>query len=136
MTSAKTALTLLLCFVAPAFAQGTGSIKGQITGAEGDALYGANVIVQSAALQAPIKVVSGVNGMYEAAGLPDGVYEVSVSFVGYETATRSNVRISNGGGIDLDFSLDVEVLYGDQIIVSASRRREKVLDAPASVAGR
>ena len=134
MTSARTLLTLLLCFVAPAFAQGTGSIKGQITGAEGDALYGANVIVQSAALQAPIKVVSGVNGMYEAAGLSDGVYEVSVSFVGYETATRSNVRISDGGGTNLDFSLDVEVLYGDQIVVSASRRREKVLDAPASVA--
>ena len=134
MASAKTILALLVCFATPAFAQGAGSIKGEVTGARGDALYGANVIVQSTALQAPIRVVADVNGMYKVADLPDGVYEISVSFVGYETATRSNVRISDGGEINLDFTLDVEVLYGEQIVVSASRRPEKVLDAPASVA--
>ncbi len=134
MSSVRSALALLLCLVTPAFAQGAGAIKGQITGDDGEPLFGANVIVQGSALSGPLTVVSEENGMYEAGNLPDGVYEVSVSFVGYESVTRSNVRISDGGEVNLDFSLAVEVLYGDQIIVSASRRREKVLDAPASVA--
>ena len=133
MTSARTAVAFILFLVAPAIAQGTGSIKGTVTGADGDALYGANVIVQGASLDGPVKVVSDENGMYAVADLPDGVYDVSVSFVGYETVSRSNVRISDGGEVNLDFTLDVEVLYGEQIVVSASRRREKVLDAPASV---
>ncbi len=133
MSSVRSALTLLLCFVTPAFAQGAGSIKGEITGDDGAPLFGANVIVQGSALSGPLTVVSDENGKYEAGNLPDGVYEVSVSFVGYETATRSNVRISDGGEVNLDVSLAVEVLHGDQIVVSASRRPEKVLDAPASV---
>lgn len=134
MSSVRSALALLLCLVTPAFAHGAGAIKGQITSNDGEPLFGANVIVQGSALSGPLTVVSEENGMYEAGNLPDGVYEVSVSFVGYQTATRSSVRISEGGEVNLDFRLAVEVLYGDQIIVSASRRREKVLDAPASVA--
>ena len=134
MSSVRSALALLLCLVTPAIAQGAGAIKGQITGEDGEPLFGANVIVQGSALSRPLTVVSEENGMYEAGNLPDGVYEISVSFVGYESVTRSNVRISDGGEVNLDFRLAVEVLYGDQIIVSASRRREKVLDAPASVA--
>ena len=134
MPSARTVLALLLCFATSAFAQAAGSIKGQITSDEGDPLFGANVIVQGSTLSAPLNVTTDENGMYAAANLPDGAYRVSASFVGYETVTRSNVRISGGGEINLDFTLDVEVLYGDQIVVSASRRREKVLDAPASVA--
>ena len=134
MPSARTVLALLLCFATSAFAQGAGSIKGQITSDEGDPLFGANVIVQGSTLSAPMNVTTDENGMYVAANLSDGAYRVSASFVGYETVTRSNVRISGGGEINLDFTLDVEVLYGDQIVVSASRRREKVLDAPASVA--
>ena len=46
MSSVRSALALLLCLVTPAFAQGAGAIKGQITGDDGEPLLGANVIVQ------------------------------------------------------------------------------------------
>ena len=88
MSSVRSALALLLCLVTPAFAQGAGAIKGQITGDDGEPLFGANVIVQGSALSGPLTVVSEENGMYKAGNLPDGVYEVSVSFVGYESVTR------------------------------------------------
>ena len=133
MTSAKTALVLLLCFTTPVFAQGRGALQGQVSDDRGEPLSGANIILQSPVLTDPVGVITDKDGMYEVKNLTHGIYEVAVSFVGYQTATRRNIEIVADSVIELNFTLTVEVFYGDQIIVSASRRKEKILDAPASV---
>lgn len=125
-------LSLLLC-VLPASAQNTGSLTGKVVSEAGEGLFGANVVVKGPAIGALRGTTSDDRGMYRVDGLPAGEYEVTVSFLGYETATTVRVAIRAGERTVRDFSLAATALVGQQVVVSASRKQEKALDAPASV---
>ena len=117
----------------PAHAQGTGELTGQVTDITGESLFGANVSIRGATLDAPMGTVTGSDGGYAAAAIPPGTYEVQVTHIGYRAAIQE-VLIVSGGAHRLDFSLQPAVIYLEQNVVSASRTQEKALDAPASVA--
>ncbi len=114
-------------------AQTTGKLVGTVADNLGNGLPGANVNVVGSHLSAPTGTVTDTDGMYEVPSLPPGRYSVTASFVGYKTSTK-DITISAGSTTTTGFSLASSVLWGDQLIVSASREPEKVLDAPASVA--
>lgn len=126
-------LSILLTLPFTASAQSTGVLSGLVTDDGGTALPGANVKVEGDQLATPTGVVTGNDGTYTIANLPAGRYEVTASFVGY-TTSRKTVSVFAGRTTNTDFTLAADVLWGDQIVVSASRGSEKVLDAPASVA--
>ena len=125
-------LSLLFC-VLPASAQTPGSLTGKVVSEAGDALFGANIVVKGPAIEVLRGATSDDRGVYRVDGLPAGEYEVAVSFLGYETVTAARVVIRGGEGTVLDFSLVATALVGQQVVVSASRKQEKALDAPASV---
>ena len=125
---------LLLCSVWPAAAQETGSLAGSIATDDGMALPNANVAVASDAIEGLRGTTSGGDGAFRIDGLPPGVYEVTASFLGYESVTTAGVVIRGGETTTLDIGLAVTTLIGEQVVVSASRKQEKLLDAPASVA--
>ena len=129
-----TSVVLLLLFsVLPAAAQETGGLSGSVASEDGTALLGANIVVRGTATEALRGTTTDGEGAYRIDGLPPGDYEVTVSFLGYESATRANVGISSGETTRLDISLAATTLIGQQVVVSASRKQEKLLDAPASI---
>ena len=78
--------------------------------------------------------VSDASGMLEIADLSAGVYKISASAPGYMDKMMANVELVADGATSVEIALSAEVIELDQVSVSASRRREKVLEAPASVA--
>jgi outer membrane receptor for ferrienterochelin and colicins len=76
---------------------------------------------------------SGADGSFRIVALPDGDYVLITSFLGSRTDTRQ-VSVRSGQPVTLLIALEEEVLNMGEVVVSASRRKEKMLDAPASVA--
>ncbi len=127
-------VVLLLIFsVWPAAAQETGSLAGSIATDDGMALFGANVAVSGDAIEGVQGTTSDGEGAFRIDGLPPGVYEVTASFLGYESVTTAGVMIRAGQTTTLDIGLAATTLIGQQVVVSASRKQEKLLDAPASI---
>lgn len=117
----------------PAAAQ-TATINGRVTDATtGGALPGANVVIQQEAGEGVSGgAATGIDGRYEISGLSAGAYIVRVRFVGYGEQQRQ-ITLGAGEERTLNFQLAQEDLGLNPVVVTASRRREKALDAPASV---
>ncbi len=112
-----------LCFAStPLFAQ---SISGVITDEDGMALIGTNVLVQNTTIGA----ISDANGRFELDY--DGGFPVTlvVSYIGYVT---QEVQVQSATN-NLQIELVQEVILGQELVVSASRRPEKLQEAPAAV---
>lgn len=126
-------LLAIIMAAIPAAAQETGTLAGRIASDDGTFLFGANVMVEGPALEGPRGSTSDDSGTYRVDGLPPGEYEVTVTFLGFESHTATGVMVRGGASTERDFVLAASVLLGQEVVVSASRKREKVLDAPASV---
>lgn len=124
----KHLFTLLLAtFISVGVYAQTGKVAGRVTDANtGDALIGASVTVQGTKLGALVNA----NGQYELQNVPNGSQKITVSYVGYASQTKT---VNVTGSQSLDFALEVSNVLGDEIVVSASRRPEKLTDAPASI---
>ncbi len=125
-------LTIISCsFNSIARAQST-TLKGTITDAEsGQILPGANVVVTSAQVQTGTAAFS--NGEFEIHNLPSGIYTVIVTFIGYEKSITPDLTLADGETKSIQISLKPTGIQVNPVIVTASRRPEKLLDAPASI---
>ena len=95
---------------------------------------GANVVLVSDLLPGgKIGTATDEDGRFRLEGLPAGEYQLSVSHIGYRTLLREGMGIV-AGEQELWLTLETGIIFLDQNVVSASRRQEKVLEAPASVA--
>ena len=126
-------ILLLLFSISPAAAQETGSLAGRVATDDGMALLGANIVAEGDAIEGMRGTTSDGEGAFRIDGLPPGVYEVTVSFLGYESVTTAGVAVRSGETTRLDLGLAATTLMGQQVVVSASRKQEKLLDAPASI---
>ena len=115
-------------------AQDFGSLTGKVKTEDGVILFGANIIVKGPAIEGIRGTITNERGSYRIDRLPPGIYEITISHIGYETVVVSNVEIRAGASMTRDFKLTAVVLIGQQVVVSASRKQEKALDAPASIA--
>jgi len=115
----------LLLSVATLFAQ---NITGTVSGDNGNALAGANVAVEGTNAGAS----SNQDGSFSISGLSDGTYTVTASYIGYEDASAV-VTISGGRASSVNLTLDQGDIRLNQVVVSASLKKELVTEAPASV---
>ena len=115
----------LLFSVATLFAQ---NITGTVNGDDGSALAGANVAVEGTDSGAS----SNQDGSFSISGLSDGTYTVTASYIGYEDASAV-VTISGGQASSVNLTLDRGDIRLNQVVVSASLKKELVTEAPASV---
>ena len=99
----------------------------------GAKLNGVSINVMSQA-GASAEGVSDASGMLEIADLSADVYTITASAPGYADKTMANVELVADGTTSVEIALSSEIIELDQVSVTASRRREKVLEAPASVA--
>jgi len=122
---------LLLCLLGQARSQ-TATLRGKITDSEsGLPLAAANVIVTSSRVQTGTASLS--NGHFILADLPAGIYHMNVSYIGYARATVRQIRLVQGDARTVNVALTAAGLVLNPVSISASRRPEKSLDAPASV---
>lgn len=99
------------------FAQ-TGKLKGKVTDlTNGEALIGANVIIVGTSFGA----ATDVNGEYSISNLSAGTYEVKASYIGYQTITKLNVRVSADLTTELNFELPAEGISVGEVVVVSER---------------
>ena len=99
-------LMLLLATPLAAVAQNTGRLAGVVVDDLGDPLPGANVILEGTQLGA----ATDIDGNYFIIGVPVGTYDVTASFVGYQTQTVEGVQISSGYTTEQSFELGPQSL--------------------------
>ena len=78
--------------------------------------------------------VSNTNGALVVADLTAGVYTITASSTGYADKVLTDVTLTADETKSIELALSSKVIQLEQVSVTASRRREKVLEAPASVA--
>ena len=78
--------------------------------------------------------VSNATGMLEISDLDAGIYTITASSPGYADAIMADIALAADESKAIELALSSEVIQLEQISTTASRRREKVLEAPASVA--
>jgi iron complex outermembrane recepter protein len=110
-------LTLLLqCVVFWAIAQYT--LKGTVKNEAGEPLSGANLTFSNSFT----KTASDIKGNYLIKNLKAGDFQLTVSFVGYQKQTYE-LKIT--GNQSLDIILKPDVILAEEVLVSASRVKEK-----------
>ncbi len=111
----------------------TGTLAGRVVDAEtGAVLTDAAVEVLSSGNQQAAGVFSNAQGQFRLE-LPAGSYSVVVALLGFDTRRFDGVSIDAGQTTTLDISLSSTAFVLNPIVVTASRRQEKALEAPARV---
>jgi iron complex outermembrane receptor protein len=118
-------MTLLVSFISfQAFAQTV--VKGNIIDAETkETLVGVNILVQGKV----IGTITDLSGNYNLSVTQDPPFTLVFSMVGYVT---KEVEITNGM-TTLDMALTETSILGQEVIVSASRVEEGILQSPVSI---
>jgi iron complex outermembrane receptor protein len=128
-------ILVLFAIFAPSliFAQ-TARVEGQVTDAiTGAPLPGANVMLLAGEMQRQVGgAATDIDGVYRLSGIPADSYVLVVRFVGY-TELRRSVDLEGGETATVDVALESSGIDLEQVVISASRQQEKVLDAPASI---
>ena len=114
-------------FSAPLAAQ-QGTLSGRVTDAEaGTPVSGATIEIVGQMLGA-----TGAEGDFSAS-VPAGTHSVIVTLIGYETTRVDGIAVDAGGTTDIEVPIRSRALILNPVVVTASRRQEKALEAPASV---
>ena len=104
------------------------TVSGTVSSADGNALAGANVMVEGTDMGAS----SNNDGSFSISGLSDGDYTLTASYIGYDSASIV-VSVSGGQATNANLTLDSGNIRLNQVVVSASFKKELVTEAPASV---
>ncbi|WP_051141362.1 TonB-dependent receptor [Salisaeta longa] len=133
-------LRFLTCFlvlatvsVCSSYAQTSATLAGVVTGAnDGAPLIGANVVLRTPGDEVVRGASTDVTGAYALANIPPGSYVLEVSYIGYQRRTVP-VTLEAGEQRTLDVALPLATSGLETVVVSVSRRQERLLNAPASI---
>ena len=109
------ALSLVMSF---AISQTTGKLRGTVSSADGQPLAGANVIVDGTTKGA----ATDGEGKYTILNVDAGQYSVTVSYIGYQSNTLSNVEVKVGLTTPLNFSMQTSAVEGDVVTIIGEKR--------------
>lgn len=112
---------VLLLISFPLFAS-SGSIRGKVTDkATGEALIGANVVIQGLQTGA----ATDIDGNYEIKNISVGTYMVKASYVGYKPVEQKDVIIKNFQVVELNFELDADFTLCEIVVVDQKYFEQK-----------
>ncbi len=127
----RTAGPMSLCLLmvpAWAAAQSTGQLAGRVTGSGDKPISGVTVVIDELSMAE----ITNDAGRYVLNGLPPGSYTVNFSLG--DSSLEATAEVAAGRTTHLDKKVDWDVSYAETITVySASRRRERIVEAPAAV---
>ncbi len=124
------ALALSSLIASPmAVAQGSGSIAGKVGRASGTGIGGVAVVVNELGMAE----LTDSNGSFSFSGVAAGTYSLTFT-LGDNVASEEGVEVSSGTATRVDKTVDWNVAFAETItVVSASRRTERIVEAPAAV---
>lgn len=126
------ALAVLL-FAGPAWAQ-SGVVTGRVTSTETAApVVGARVELLSTTGQVRAGSLTDEAGRFRIADVAAGTYVLAAHMIGHESRRIEGVVVAAGQTTDLVVELTPRAVQLNPIVVSASKRVERALDAPARV---
>ena len=126
-------LVLLLALLSPPAAAQTGAIAGRVTDSTTQTPVSGARVQSTAAGQPAGRAVTGPDGAFRLERLAPGVYSLSVTRIGYDPGAFPSITVRAGETTTLTVTLTPRAIALDAEVVTASRREEKVLEAPASV---
>jgi len=115
-------LFLLLIFNTSLLAQ---NVVGKVLDESGEALIGVSILVKGTTVGAVTDLDGRFNLDYDG-GYP---FTIEISYTGFTPKEMDITQVTN----NLTIELEEGVLIGQEIVVSASRKREKIQEAPASI---
>ncbi|MEN0006551.1 MAG: TonB-dependent receptor [Bacteroidota bacterium] len=122
-------LLILCCFLNLGLSAQNGIIKGQVTDKlSNEPVMFANVLV----LGTDAGTTTDIDGNYEITGLEPGLYDVRVSYIGYNEVTEYETQITNARPAIINFELDETAAQLEEIVVKASPFR-KTEESPVSL---
>jgi outer membrane receptor for ferrienterochelin and colicins len=136
MTRFRTGLLAVVMLVAgtATLSAQTGTITGRVTDAETQTgITGATVQVVTAGNRSVGSAVTDAEGQFRIGNVPSGSYALLVIMIGYETDRIDNVRVVSGETTIAGASLQTMAFQLNPLVVSASKKPEKAVDAPARV---
>jgi len=110
-------------------AQSTGTIEGQVIEKQTmEALAGVNVVLS----ETSYGTATNADGNYQISDIPAGTYTLRATFLGFQEFTTA-VQVEAGQTLTLDIELGETIFRSEELVVTGSRRPEKLLDAPMSI---
>jgi hypothetical protein len=107
-----------------------GVIRGQVTNAlNNEPLPFANVVIK----ELQVGATTDLDGKYEIKGIKAGLYNVTASFVGFQSKTEFEVQVTNNRPVALNFRLQEESQNLGEVTVNAQTRLEKRTESPVSL---
>lgn len=118
--------TMLMVFLSTvAWAQT--SISGKVTDAlSGEPLAGVNIVVKGRV----VGTITGANGEFSLKVNDAPPLTISLSFIGYRS---QEIEITDANTSGLDIKLEEALVLGQEVVVSASRVEESILQSPVTV---
>jgi len=111
-------LSLVLVFSHVASAQTTGSIRGKIVDADGQALPGVTVVVTGDVLGAAQRsTVTSTTGGFSFPAMPIGTYSVAADLAGFQKQVAENIRVALGKVSTIAFTMPE--FFTDEITIVA-----------------
>jgi len=111
-------LVALVVLVSFAWTQTTGKIRGTVSSSDGQALAGANVIVDGTSKGA----ATDADGGFTILNVEAGIYSVTASYIGYQSSTESNVSVKVDLTTPLNFSMQASAVEGEAVTIVGEKR--------------
>ncbi len=119
----------LVCLLFPISVANAQNISGKIIDSETQQpLNGANVKV----LETGVSCIADYKGKYELTNHKTGEITVVISYVGYQTI-KKKITAENDKNIVLDFSMQVQIIETNPVVISATRTKQFANNVPARV---
>ena len=91
-------------------------------------LIGANVMLEGTTYGS----ATDSKGRFKISGILQGDYTIIASYMGYSTHKES-ISIDTERFVEIEILLETKIIQMDEYVVTASRRRERIEDAPAAI---
>ena len=110
---------LLILFSVPAFSQ-TGTILGVVVdGDSGETLIGANVFLEGTTIGSQ----TDIDGRYTISKVAIGSYNLTISYIGFNSTTITNIQVGDGEIVRYDVALIADALTLEEVVVEARAAR-------------
>jgi iron complex outermembrane receptor protein len=120
--------TLLLfaaiCFTGFSYAQT--AISGKVTDAANEPLGGTSIVVKGTVTG----TITNIDGTFTLRVNASPPLTLIVSFIGYAT---QEINVTDPNTIDLSIKLEEQTVLGQEVVISASRVEESILESPVSI---
>lgn len=113
-----------------AVAQSTGTVEGTVTNQQSGAVMpGVNVSIVGTNQGA----ATDVDGNYEIKDLEPGTYRIKATYLGFADYLSEEITVEAGASVTHDIQMRETVWQGSEVVVTGSRRPEKLLESPVTI---